>query len=207
PLEAAFLPVRVFRAAAAGAAAMLLAASAGLAQPPADANTVIERAAEALGGADAILAVETLEARGYGSEAYFWGGGNITGDPEAIQKWAENPDFQSVWDFPNRRFRTQYRHNFLFPFGGTFGHSFDLSTFGLDGDVGYVIAANAPPRRLARWTTRGQWFKPDGQVFRRYESLTHPFAAVRAVLSGEARAENRRTEQGYDLIDIVVDEG
>jgi hypothetical protein len=205
PLHAAFLPVRDFRAVA--AAMMLLAASAGLAQPPADANAVIEHAAEALGGADAILAVGTLELRGYGTEAYFWGGGNITGDPDAMQKWAENPDLQTVWDFTNRRFRTQYRHNFLFPFGGTFGHSFGLSVFGLDGDVAYVITADAPARRLARWTTRGQWFQPDGQVFRRYESLTHPFAAVRAVLSGEARAENRRTEQGFDLIDIVVDEG
>ena len=74
-------------------------------------------------------------------EAYFWGGGNVTADPEAPQKWAENPNFSSIWDFANDRYRTQYRHNFLFPFGGTFGHSFSLSSWGVDGDVGYTISA------------------------------------------------------------------
>src|SRR5690606_17175675 len=134
------MPFRICFRAAAAAATLWLVAHAALAQPTSDARAVIDRAAEALGGADAILAVRTLELRGYGAEAYFWGGGNITADPEAVQKWAENPDFQSVWDFPNRRFRTQYRHNFLFPFGGTFGHSFGLSVFGVDGDVAYTIA-------------------------------------------------------------------
>jgi len=201
------MPIRICFRAAAAAATLWLVAHAALAQPTSDARAVIDRAAEALGGADAILSVRTLELRGYGAEAYFWGGGNITADPEAVQKWAENPDFQSVWDFPNRRFRTQYRHNFLFPFGGTFGHSFGLSVFGVDGDVAYTIADGAPPRRLPRWTTRGQWFKPDGQVFRRYESLTHPFAAVRAALEGNARAENLRSEHGFDVIDLVIDEG
>src|SRR5690606_373698 len=165
PLDAALLPVRGVRGIA--AAALLLAAAAGLGQPAADADALVERAADALGGADASLAVGRLGRRGYGAERYFWGRGNITADPDAVQKWAENPEFQSVWDFTNRRFRTQYRHNCLFPFGGTFGHSFGLSVFGVDGDVAYMIANGAPPRRLPRWTTRGQWFKPDGQVFRR----------------------------------------
>ena len=48
---------------------------------------------------------------------------DVTADREAPQKWAENPNFSSVWDFANDRYRTQYRHNFLFPFGGTFGPS------------------------------------------------------------------------------------
>src|SRR5690606_37309862 len=70
-----------------------------------DAAALVDFAAQALGGADTILAVEKLELRGYGTEAYFWGGGNINGDPEAMQKWAENPDFASVWDFAQQRWR------------------------------------------------------------------------------------------------------
>ena len=80
----------------------------------------------------------------------------------APQKWAENPNFSSIWDFDNDRYRTQYRHNFLFPFGGTFGHSFSLSSWGVDGDVGYTISPSGAGTRLAEWTTGGAWFKPDG---------------------------------------------
>jgi hypothetical protein len=172
-----------------------------------DARALVDLAAQALGGADTILAVEKLELRGYGAEAYFWGGGNINGDPEALQKWAENPDYASVWDFSQQRWRMQYRHNFLFPFGGRFGHSFGLSVYGLDAGVAYYIADGAPARRLPQWTTRGQWFKPDGFMFRNFESLTHPLAAVRVALSGEARPTNRRREGDFDLVDLVLDEG
>jgi hypothetical protein len=168
---------------------------------------LIERVAEAMGGEEAILATRTLEAIGYGMEAYFWGGGNATGDPEAVQKWAENPGVSSVWDFDNDRYRTQYRHNFLFPFGGIFGHSFSLSVWGIDGDIAYTVNAGGNAQRLPEWTTNGAWFKPDGRVFRKYESLSHPLSAVRAVLSGDAVAENLRVEDGYEIVDLVVDEG
>ena len=115
------------------AALALLALPVAVAASP-EAERLIADVARAMGGADAILRIRTLQADGYGMEAYFWGGGNITGDREAPQKWAENPSFSSVWDFANDRYRTQYRHNFLFPFGGTFGHSFSLSSWGVDGD-------------------------------------------------------------------------
>jgi hypothetical protein len=191
----------------------VLAASAALlsgnvsAQSSEQAEAFIERVAEALGGAQAILDVRTLEANGYGMEAYFWGGGNISGDPQAPQKWAENPNMSSVWDFDNKRYRTQYRHNFLFPFGGMFGHSFALSAWGIDGGVGYTVNANGNAQRLPKWTTLGAFGKPDGAVFRVYESLSHPIAAIRAVLSGDAFADNLRVEGGYGVVDLVVDEG
>jgi glyoxylase-like metal-dependent hydrolase (beta-lactamase superfamily II) len=190
-------------------AAAVVAAIPGLApaQESGRAMALIRRAADAMGGPEAILAIHTLEAMGYGMEAYFWGGGNATGDPEAVQKWAENPGMSSVWDFDNDRYRTQYRHNFLFPFGGIFGHSFSLSAWGVDGDVGYTIAAAGNAQRLPEWTTNGAWFKPDGRVFRRYESLSHPLAAVRAVLSGDAVAGNFRVEDGHEIVDLAIAEG
>jgi hypothetical protein len=177
------------------------------AQEISTAPALMTRVADAMGGAEAILGVRTLEANGYGMEAYFWGGGNVTGDPDAVQKWAENPDMASIWDFENDRYRTQYRHNFMFPFGGTFGHSFSLSTWGLDGDVGYTMGGFGGGQRLAEWTTNGSWFKPDGAAYRRFESLSHPLAAVRAVLSGDAVATNVRREGAYDILDLTVDEG
>jgi hypothetical protein len=74
-----------------------------------EAEALIAQVAEAMGGADALLAIETLQADGYGMEAYFWGGGNVTGDPEAPQKWAENPGMSAIWDFDSDRYLTQYR--------------------------------------------------------------------------------------------------
>ena len=170
------------------------------------ARSLVDRVAEAMGGSQAILDVHTLEARGYGMEAYFWGGGNVTGDPQAPQKWAENPDMSSIWDFDNDRYLTQYRHNFMFPFGGMFGHSFAMSAWGIDADVGYTVAADMA-RRLPQWTTNGAWFKPDGASFRKLESLSHPLAGVRSVLSGDARVSNLRSAEGYAVVDLVVDEG
>jgi hypothetical protein len=194
-----------------GANSRLAAIAALLLQGGASASPEAERlmneVARAMGGAEAILAIRTLQADGYGMEAYFWGGGNITADRSAPQKWAENPNFSSLWDFDNDRYRTQYRHNFLFPFGGTFGHSFALSSWGIDSDVGYTIGPTGVGTRLADWTTGGAWFKPDGAVFRRYESLSHPLAAVRAVLRGSAVPENLRIEGDASVVDLSVDEG
>lgn len=178
-----------------------------MAQGSREAMGLIERVAEAMGGEEAILGIHTLEANGYGMEAYFWGGGNVTGDPDAAQKWAENPEMSAIWDFDNGRYRTQYRHNFLFPFGGIFGHSFGLSAWGVDGDVGYTLPAAGNGQRLPEWTTSGSWFKPDGRMFRVYESLSHPLAAIRASLTGDVVAANHRIEDGFELVDLLVDEG
>jgi glyoxylase-like metal-dependent hydrolase (beta-lactamase superfamily II) len=190
-----------------GVAMAAAAISAAWGQESAAADALIARVADAMGGADAILGIHTLEANGYGAEAYFWGGGNVTGDPEAVQKWAENPEMAAIWDFDNDRYLTRYRHNFMFPFGGIFGHSFSLSTWGLDGDVGYTVGGTGAGQRLAEWTTNGSWFKPDGASYRKFESLSHPLAAVRAVLSGDAVAANLRIEGNYQLLDLAVDEG
>jgi hypothetical protein len=188
-------------------AALALLALHGAASASPEAERLMNDVARAMGGAEAILGVRTLQADGYGMEAYFWGGGNVTADREAPQKWAENPTFSSVWDFANDRYRTAYRHNFLFPFGGTFGHSFALSSWGVDGDVGYTIGPNGAGTRLADWTTGGAWFKPDGRIFRKYESLSHPLAAVRAVLSDAATPENLRIEGGLPVVDLAIEEG
>ena len=195
--RAADSTMRPFRSAASGGArrlrlaamaAIAMVALQGTASASPEAERLMDDVARAMGGAEAILGIRTLQADGYGMEAYFWGGGNVTADPDAPQKWAENPNFSSIWDFANDRYRTQYRHNFLFPFGGTFGHSFSLSSWGVDGDVGYTISPAGAGTRLADWTTGGAWFKPDGTIFRTYESLSHPLAAVRAVLSRRRRS-------------------
>src|SRR5512134_3053029 len=56
-------------------------------QGPSPEAQLVRRAADALGGRDRVLALKTLQIIGYGELAYFNGGGNITGDPDAPQKW------------------------------------------------------------------------------------------------------------------------
>jgi hypothetical protein len=56
-------------------------------QAPSPEAQLVRRAADALGGRDRVLALKTLQIIGYGELAYFNGGGNITGDPDAPQKW------------------------------------------------------------------------------------------------------------------------
>ena len=59
---------------------------------------LVTRAADALGGRDRVMAVKTLQIIGYGELAYFNGGGNITGDPAAPQKWQKVLEYTRTID-------------------------------------------------------------------------------------------------------------
>ena len=64
--------------------AVTLCAAGGLrAQTAADAREVVTRAAEALGGAERIQALQRIRLRGYGHDAYQDGGSLITTEPTA----------------------------------------------------------------------------------------------------------------------------
>src|ERR1044071_3610783 len=70
---------------------------------------LVQRAADALGGRDRVLALKTLQIIGYGELAYFNGGGNITGAPDAPQKWQKVLEHTRIIDFQNGRTRVQQR--------------------------------------------------------------------------------------------------
>ena len=59
---------------------------------------LVLRAAEAIGGLDRVMAIKTLQIIGYGQMAYFNGGSNITGHPDAPQKWQNILDFTQTID-------------------------------------------------------------------------------------------------------------
>jgi len=59
---------------------------------------LVTRAAEALGGRERVMALKTLQIVGYGELAYFDGGGNITGDPAAPQKWQKALEYRRMID-------------------------------------------------------------------------------------------------------------
>src|SRR5687767_15282361 len=79
----------------------LVIALAGQATAPE--RQLVARTADALGGRDRVTAVKTLQIVGYGELAYFNGGGNITGDPAAPQKWQTVLEYTRTVDLEHWR--------------------------------------------------------------------------------------------------------
>ena len=109
-------------------------------QSAAPALQLVTRAADALGGRDRLLAVKTLQIFGYGELAYFNGGGNITGDPAAPQKWQKVLDYTRTIDLEHSRTRVQQRLKMDFEFASTVGQlGLNRTNESLDGDIAYNV--------------------------------------------------------------------
>ena len=76
----------------------------------------LEKAANALGGLDRIQKLKSIRLIGYGQYAYMFGGGNITGDPNAPMKFEAANTLERDYDLENNRYRQFERRNYLFPF-------------------------------------------------------------------------------------------
>jgi hypothetical protein len=76
-------------------------------QAPAPVRQFVTRIADALGGHDRVMALKTLQIIGYGELAYFNGGGNITGHPDAAQKWQKVLEYTRTIDLEHWRTRVQ----------------------------------------------------------------------------------------------------
>ena len=101
---------------------------------------LVTRSADALGGRDRVMALKTLQIVGYGELAYFDGGGNITGDPAAPQKWQKALDYRRTIDLEHWRTRVQQRLKMDFVFASTVGQlGLNRTNETLDGDVAYNI--------------------------------------------------------------------
>ena len=101
---------------------------------------LVTRSAEALGGRDRVMAIKTLQIVGWGELAYFDGGGNITGDPSAPQKWQKVLDYRRTIDLEHWRTRVQQRLKMDFAFASTVGQlGLNRTNETLDGDVAYNI--------------------------------------------------------------------
>jgi hypothetical protein len=86
------------------------------------------------------MAVKTLQIVGYGELAYFNGGGNITGDPAAPQKWQKVLEYTRTIDLEHWRTRVQQRLKMDFVFASTVGQlGLNRTNETLDGDLAYNI--------------------------------------------------------------------
>ncbi len=176
-------------------------------QGPSQEAQLVRRAADALGGRDRVLALKTLQILGYGELAYFNGGGNITGDPDAPQKWQKVLEHTRTTDLENWRTRVQQRLKMDFEFASTAGQlGLNRSNETLDGDVAYNIGGGF----LAAPQAGTPQPQPAGAAAvrqRRVEMLAHPVTIVRAALDPTTKLSNLRKQGNLQLVDVTVRQG
>jgi glyoxylase-like metal-dependent hydrolase (beta-lactamase superfamily II) len=168
---------------------------------------LVTRAADALGGRDRVMALKTLQIVGYGELAYFNGGGNISADPAAPQKWQKVLDFTRTIDLEHGRTRVQQRLKMDFVFASTAGQlGLNRTSETLDGDVAYNVgggflaapqAGTPQPQRAGAAAVRQ----------RRMEMLAHPITIVRAALDPASTLSRLRTQGNLRLVDVTVRQG
>jgi glyoxylase-like metal-dependent hydrolase (beta-lactamase superfamily II) len=177
------------------------------AQGAAPALQLVTRAAEALGGRDRVMAVKTLQIIGYGELAYFNGGGNITGDPAAPQKWQKVLEYTRTIDLEHWRTRVQQRLKMDFVFASTAGQlGLNRTNETLDGDIAYNIGGGF----LAAPQSGTPAPQPAGAAAarqRRVELLAHPLTIVRAALDPTTKLSNPRKQGDLYIVDVTVRQG
>ena len=174
--------------------------------PSADAQ-LVSRAANALGGRDRVLALKTLQIIGYGELAYFNGGGNITGDPDAPQKWQKVLEHTRTIDFEHSRTRVQQRLKMDFEFASTAGQlGLNRSNETLDGDVAYNIGGGFLSAPQAG-TPQPQPAGAAAVRQRRVELLAYPITIVRAALDPTTKLSNLRKQGNLQIVDVTVRQG
>ena len=163
------------------------------------ARTLVERAAEALGGLERIRSVRNITLTGYAQYAYQFGGGRITGEPAAPEKYLAANELRRVYDLEHDRFQLAERRNMLFPFLAPFGHSWAPVNQVLDGDVAFDIAGEKAAR-VARESDNP--LQVDGVHVRRMLMMTNPVALVRAMLEPGRACLRPGGRRGRSVIDV-----
>ena len=185
----------------AAAAAALPAARQQAPPPPAG---LVQRAATALGGADRLRAIRNITLSGYAQYAYQFGGGRITGDPGAPEKYIAANELRRVYDLEHNRFQLLERRNMLFPFLGPFGHSWAPVNQVLDGDVAFDLQG---PKAVRVSRESDNPLQVDGVHVRRMLMVTNPAVLVRRMMDPATRLSAQRREGALDVVDVTLKEG
>lgn len=174
-----------------GFLALLLAASLTACAQSTPEQQIIDDAAAALGGAEAVLAVSTLVVEGEGTQY------NLGQDvvPEASGQTFAVTGLRRATDLAAGRWRRELTRQPNFTYFQ--GPDARPQVQGIDGDVGYNVAANGNANRVS-----------EAQATERRAGLNHgPLSAVRAALDPGASVSNARTEGAESLVDVVTADG
>jgi glyoxylase-like metal-dependent hydrolase (beta-lactamase superfamily II) len=165
---------------------------------------LVTQAAAALGGEARVRSVRNITLAGYGQYAYMFGGGRISGSPDAPEKYIAANDLRRVYDLEHGRFQQLERRNMLFPFLAAFGHSFALNNLVLDGDIAYDVNGERAGR-VARSIASPLYV--DGVHMRRMWMLNNPVALVRALVDTSTELSGPHQEGSRTLIDAKLKTG
>ena len=168
------------------------------------ARQVVDAAFAALGGAEKLRAVRNITLVGYGQYAYQFGGGRITGEPTAPEKYIAANELRRVYDLEHNRFQLVERRSMLFPFLAPFGHSWAPITQVLDGDIAYD-ATGGKTVRVAREGDGA--LQVDGVHARRMLMMTNPVVLVRALMDPATQLSTPRRQGTLNVIDVTLRQG
>ena len=168
--------------------ALLTAVAVGGCASPTPEQQIVNDAASALGGRDRILAVKTLVIEGEGTNANFLQ--DMT--PEAAGQSFLVSGYKRSIDVAAGRARTEQTRTPNFTYFQ--GMAPQKQVLGIDGDVGYNVAANGTATRVSNAVAKD----------RRAEVFHHPLTMVRAALDPAARLSNPRTAGSERVVDVTV---
>jgi hypothetical protein len=189
--------------AAAGIAAVAALTFAAIAfpraqQPPEGATSLVNAAAEALGGRERILALKTLTMIGYGEMIDGFGLSNIAADRYAPERLNNLLEMERTFDVANERMRVRERRRTNFTFANA-GANEGLNRVNqvIDGQVAYNVGANGAANRVGG----------NAVIERRLRFFTHPVTAVRTALKAGTRLGAIRREGNVAVIGVTTAEG
>ena len=171
-------------------AALLVLALAGCAQPTPE-QKIVDDAAAALGGRDAVLAVKSLTLEGEGTN------GNLGQDmtPEATGQTFKVTGYSRTVDLVGERMHIEQTRTPAFTFFQ--GPAPQKQVQGVDGDVAYNVAPNGTATRTPDPVARD----------RRDDIYHHPLTLIRAALDPAAKLVNPRTAGNERVVDVTTAKG
>ena len=151
----------------------------------------VNDAAAALGGASRIQSVKTLVMEGEGTQ------GNLGQDmtPDATGQTFQVATYRRAIDVAGGRARTELTRTPNFQYFA--GQMPQKLVQGVDGEVGYNVAANGTATRTPNVVASD----------RRVEIYHHPITSVRAALDPGSTVSNPRSEDGQSLVDVRTANG
>jgi glyoxylase-like metal-dependent hydrolase (beta-lactamase superfamily II) len=152
---------------------------------------IVDDAAEALGGRDAVLGAGTLLLEGDGVQ------GNLGQDmrPDAAGQRFVVSEYRRSIDLNARRALTELTRTPDFAFFQ--GPNAQRQVQGIDDELGYNVSPDGNATRIAEAAARD----------RQAELYHHPLTAVRAALQEGATLTNARSVEGRSLVDVTTPEG
>ena len=152
---------------------------------------IVNDAADAMGGREAVVAVGTLLLEGEGAQ------GNLGQDmrPDAAGQRFAVTEFRRAIDLNARRARTELTRTPDFVFFQ--GPNAQQQVQGIDGELGYNVAPDGNATRVADAAARD----------REVEFYHHPVTSVQAALEEGTTLTNARSAEGRSLVDVLTSEG